>query len=590
MNSTAADDVTAPDRPCILIVDDDAATRLLVHSILEHDNYELLQAEDGDDAQTILGARDVDVVITDLLMPRFDGMGLMRWAAEHASGPMWIILSGVETFDAAVDAIRAGAYEFLSKPPDAHQLRVAVRNGLERRRLLREREQLFSQLESSHRTLVAKVRELEDMSAAMRRDLRRAAIIQRVLLPQRAPPLDAINFHCVYRPGLHVGGDLYNVMRLADGRVGFYVADATGHGVASAMLSVLFHRKLTLRERTTGKPLEPAQVLTTTNAALCAEHIAPGLFLTVAYGLLDLETGDVSLALAGHPPAVLRYADGSVETFERTGPALGLTDDAQYRQHRFTIRDGDRLLLYSDGLLEGGRAQGDDTGWLERALATEVADPQAVVQSLAAAAAHADDDDSDADNDDVTVLLLEVRPGESVFDNGSGTTVQPHRARTRAATESIFYGESELGSFFVVRGRGTWLNADAFYETALGLMDEARTIYVDLGACTYLDSTFLGTLHELAMYAQERAEFHLQHVPAAIRAMFDEMDLQRVTAAIRDVAKTVPQVQPLHGAADPQENTERVLRAHEELAALSARNRERFNSVLNAMRDGQDRQ
>ena len=590
MNGTPVDDVTAPDRPRILIVDDDAATRLLVRSILQHDNYELLEAEDGDDAQAILGSQDVDVVITDLLMPRFDGIGLMRWAAEHASGPMWIILSGVETFDAAVDAIRAGAYEFLSKPPDAHHLRVAVRNGLERRRLLREREQLFSQLESSHRTLVAKVRELEDMSAAMRRDLRRAAIIQRVLLPQRAPRLDAISFHVVYRPGLHVGGDLYNVMRLADGRVGFYVADATGHGVASAMLSVLFHRKLTLRERTTGKPLDPAQVLTTTNAALCAEHIAPGLFLTVAYGLLDLETGDVSIALAGHPPAVLRYADGSVETFERTGPALGLTADAQYRQHRFTIREGDRLLLYSDGVLEGGRSHGDDTRWLEHALATSVEEPHAVVQGLAAAALQASEDGANADTDDVTVLLLDARPGESLFDNGSGGTTQAHRPSTRAATESIFYGESELGSFFVVRGRGTWLNADAFYETALGLMDEARTIYVDLGACTYLDSTFLGTLHELAMYADGRADFNLQHVPPVIRGMFDEMDLQRVTASIRETSKVVPPVRPLHGAADPQENTERVLRAHEELAALSARNRERFNSVLNAMRDGHEKQ
>jgi serine phosphatase RsbU (regulator of sigma subunit)/anti-anti-sigma regulatory factor len=578
--------VTGAQLPRILVVDDDPATRVLVDSILAQENYEVLQAEDGDDAQAILGARDVDVVITDLLMPRFDGIELMRWAAEHASGPMWIILSGVETFDAAVDAIRAGAYEFLSKPPDAHQLRVAVRNGLERRRLLREREQLFAQLESSHRTLVAKVRELEEMSAAMRRDLRRAAIIQRVLLPQRAPPLDAINFHCVYRPGLHVGGDLYNVMRLADGRVGFYVADATGHGVASAMLSVLFHRKLTLRERATGKPLEPAQVLTATNAALCAEHIAPGLFLTVAYGLLDLATGDVRIALAGHPPAVLRYADGSVETFERTGPALGLTADAQYTQHHFTIRAGDRLLLYSDGLLEAGRTQGDDTRWLERALATSAGDPHAVVQGLAAAAAKAAEQGDDADNDDVTVLLLDAHPGESVFDNGSGSVTQPHRPSTRAAAESIFYGESELGSFFVVRGRGTWLNADAFYETALGLLDEAHTIYVDLGSCTYLDSTFLGTLHELVMYAEERAALYLQHVPASIRALFDEMDLQRVSAAIRDVAKALPEVRPLHGAADPQENTERVLRAHEELAALSERNRERFNSVLNAMRDG----
>jgi hypothetical protein len=424
------------------------------------------------------------------------------------------------------------------------------------------------------------------MSAAVRRDLRRAAVIQRVLLPQRAPRVENLSFHCVYRAGLHVGGDLYSVMRFPDGRVGFYVADATGHGVASAMLSVLFHRKLTLRERGTAKPLEPAQVLTTTNAGLCAEHIAPGLFLTAAYGLLDPVTGQGAIALAGHPPAVLRYADGSVETFERTGPALGLTADAQYTQREFVIRERDRLLLYSDGLLEAGRTQGEDTRWLEHALGEARDDPHAVVQGLVAAAVKATVESADADNDDVTVLLLDARPGESLFDNGTGASAQAHEPSTRAAAESIFYGESEAGSFFVLRGRGTWLNADAFFETAIGLMEEGRAVYVDLGACSYLDSTFLGTLHELAMYAKGRAALRLQHVPATIRALFDEMDLQRVSGAIIDTARAVPEVRPLLGGAAAQDNAERVLRAHEELAALSARNRERFTSVLNAMRDG----
>jgi DNA-binding NtrC family response regulator len=86
-------------------------------------------------------------------MPGLDGMELLRWGREHAPGTIWIILSGLDTFDSAVEAIRLGAFDFLAKPPRVAELEVAVRNALERRALLLERERLHAELRTTNQRL-----------------------------------------------------------------------------------------------------------------------------------------------------------------------------------------------------------------------------------------------------------------------------------------------------------------------------------------------------------------------------------------------------------------------------------------------------
>ena len=122
----------------------------------------VLEAADGIAAQAVLREHpDVALVLTDIMMPRMDGLELLRWGREAVPDAMWIVLSGLETFDSAVAAIRLGAFDFLPKSPRTEEMGVAVRNALERRQLLAERERL-------HRELQRKVREL-------RGDLRSAA-------------------------------------------------------------------------------------------------------------------------------------------------------------------------------------------------------------------------------------------------------------------------------------------------------------------------------------------------------------------------------------------------------------------------------
>lgn len=570
----------------VLVVDDDPVVRRVVsRGIASLGPLDVLEAEDGEAARDLLVDHTVDLVVTDLVMPRLDGIELIRWGTQHSPGTLWIILSGVETFDAAVEAIRLGAFEFLSKPVHVKQLEVAVRNALAQRNLERERARLFSELEESHRTLVDKVQELEAKSEVIRRDLERAEVIQRALLPHEPPRLDGFSLQTFYRPGRYVGGDLYNVVRVNDRYVVLYVADATGHGVSSAMLSVLFDRKLVLSETGTTQPLSPARVLASVNRAICEERIAPGLFLTAAYCLLDTADGEGVIALAGHPPALLRRREGELQAFPRTGPALGLAPAASYAEEWFTLEAGDRLLLYTDGLLQAARGGVLGRAWLEDALGRGEAGARDVVELLGGTASDADAEEED--RDDVTVLLLDAHPGVSHFDNGETErrTAQPVSVVGREPV--IHYGESDDAHFFAVRGRGTWIHCDAFHEAAVGMVDERRPIVLDLGDCDYLDSTFLGTIYELVRRAEdEGVGCTLQRASEVIRRMFEELSMGVVLDAISTGAAPLPDdMQPLVTAAEPSGNHWRILRAHEALASLSARNRDKFLAVVEAVRE-----
>ncbi len=116
-NTSTASDTPGVD-PVFLVVDDDPMVRRIVaRGLGQLAPAEVLEVEDGLAAQQLLRERSVDVVITDVVMPHMDGLELMKWAQEHCPRPLWIVLSGLETFDAAVDALQLGAFDYLAKPP-----------------------------------------------------------------------------------------------------------------------------------------------------------------------------------------------------------------------------------------------------------------------------------------------------------------------------------------------------------------------------------------------------------------------------------------------------------------------------------------
>lgn len=556
-----------PPPPPALVVDDEPVTRLLVKRALESFGCApVLEAADGMAAQEVLRQHpEIALVLTDIMMPRMDGLELLRWGREAVPGAMWIVLSGLETFDSAVAAIRLGAFDFLPKSPRKEEMEVSVRNALERRHLVAERERLHGELQR-------KVRELEETSELLRRDLERAEVIQRALLPRSPPPLDGYCIQAVYRPGQHVGGDLYDVVRLGERYLAFYLADATGHGVTSAMLSVLFKQRLVLADPETGLALPPAKVLDAVNRSICQSHAAPGLFLTAVLGLLDTADASLTLASAGHPPVLHMCENGETRLVRRTGPALGLAPDAQFRQERVQVSAGDRIFLYTDGLLPSGSEQ--DLQRLQQVLSRPLSSAQEVMAQLDVGAA------AGTERDDVTLLLIDAHAGTSWFDNGAALPAASAPVAAPAGGEVVFYGETENAAYLALRRRATWLHCDAFHETAQAVLDKGHALVLDLSDCEYLDSTFLGTVHELVA----RGGVAVTGVTPAVRALFEELSMEQVLACIREDVPAPPELYALGGGRDPAAERKRILLAHEALSALSESNREEFRGVVESLR------
>lgn len=186
-------------------------------------------------------------------------------------------------------------------------------------------------------------------------ELRMAAQFQREFLPCELPNLDPISFHVLYRPAGYVSGDIYDVQRLDEHHIGFFVADAVGHGVPAALMTVYIKRSLRGKRIDPSTPsgyslLTPAQALAQLNADMIATQNGKVRFATACYGVLDMRTMQLTMARAGHPfPMLLRGEDERVETVEPEGGLLGVFEDEVYEEATVQLHPGDRLLLYSDG-------------------------------------------------------------------------------------------------------------------------------------------------------------------------------------------------------------------------------------------------
>ena len=499
------------ERPTVLVVDDDEAVRTLVLDVLAEEGYELHQVRDGLAARQFLTDNHVDVVITDLVMPGLDGMGLLQWAREHRPGISWIILSGRGTFDDAVAALQLGAFDFIRKPIDVlESLQVTVRNAVRQRCLDAERHRLTADLETRNEQLSRQVEQLKEacgllcqQAETIGEDLRRAELIQRVLLPFAPPSMEHFCVDAIYRPSQNVGGDLYEVVQVDDRRIVLYVADAAGHGVSAAMLAVLFkHRLGTLDEHRNAR--SPAEVLRSVNESLLAECGAPGLFVTAAYALLDTATREMVVSSAGHPPLQLHRAGGEVEMIYHTGPALGLSPKARFAQKRFTFEEDDRLLLYTDGLCDAPReGRGLTAERIRSLLADDPAPGRAMLEALLAEAAQRRG--GPHQEDDITLVLLTARAGRSTLDNGKPTPVKLSQGAGLSPKVQVLIGHSDQRTTISIEGRGTWEYCGAFHDACMEQLAADRPMTIDMSLCPYLDSTFLGTLQEVIARA-DRAD------------------------------------------------------------------------------------
>jgi chemotaxis family two-component system sensor kinase Cph1 len=211
-------------------------------------------------------------------------------------------------------------------------------------------------------------------------DNRLAGTLQRTLLLEELPKVPGVALAARYLPSSDdvVGGDWYDIVPLPGGRVSIVLGDVAGHGLAAAAITAQLRHALRAHLlRAAG----PGAALDGLNQVISA--LLPGEMATAVIAQFDPDSGEVVVASAGHLPVLHASAGGATYVMEGRGPALGVLDEAHYAEARLTPAGDDRLVLFSDGLVErgrGGLGQGLDE--LRTTVAAGPVDPHALLDAV----------------------------------------------------------------------------------------------------------------------------------------------------------------------------------------------------------------
>ncbi len=414
----------------ILVVDDTPANLQVLAGMLKDRGYKVRPVPGGKLALLAARRDPPDLILLDINMPEMNGYEVCEHLKADAALqgiPVIFISALTEPLD-KVKAFATGGVDYLTKPFQMEELHARVETHLKLRRLQIELEEANARLaRANHR---------------MSRDLRAAAKIQEAFLPREASRVPGTDFAWIYRPCDELAGDGLNIVPLGDGRFGLYVLDVSGHGVASAMLSVTMSRLLSA-------PSEPSSILGRPGGAGNRFDIAPPdevagrlnrlfpfdptteQFATLVYGILDGAAGTFRYVSAGHPGPVHLSAGAAPAILECQGFPIGLADEA-YEVRSIRLEPRDRLYLYSDGIPDAmdpaGRPFGD--AQLLDAIGRERSAP--LRESVNAVLGEITRWQGSArPHDDISILAVEVSDTRSLGEPGSEAAEPPHaRAET----------------------------------------------------------------------------------------------------------------------------------------------------------------
>lgn len=334
----------------VLIVEDCAAERIRLTAILRKQGYHAIEAKDGLDAIEKIAKHNISLVVTDWCMPKVSGLQLCKLIREKQKSPPYLLLltSRTNTCD-LVSAMDAGADDYLTKPFNAEELNARVKAGI---RIMNAQKSLTQQNEKIAKNLKTKRQEM----SYLKKDIDAASRLQLSSLPEKNAIVNNILVSHYFKPAAGLAGDTYSVFPLGTNHVAFYQVDVVGHGVKSAMLSYAISWYLNenaKRPPTKNNGIQmhiPSSVLAYLNREFSSDENSDDYF-TIAYGVMNTQTGKGQIALAGHPyPKIV--SKSRIRKVGKNGYPIGMIDDVTFEQTEFELNPSEKLVLTSDGILE----------------------------------------------------------------------------------------------------------------------------------------------------------------------------------------------------------------------------------------------
>lgn len=377
----------------IVVIDDDNLVRESLCVFLEDHGFEVFAAASGKEGLNCVQRVHADLVLCDLRMPDMDGLAVLQVLGRDCPKTPVIVISGAGMIADVVEALRLGATDYLVKPiVDLAVLEHAVVSALKKSALEQENAQYRCELELANH-------ELQTNLEVLRQDHEAGRQAQLQLLPEPVAQIGEFKFAHAIIPSLYLSGDFLDYFEIDDDHIGFYIADVSGHGAASAFITMMLKSLVNhpLREyRSSGDPriVQPQQLLSYLNRDLL--HSELGKYLTMFYGVLQKSTRLLRFANGGHFPRPLLctgMSQGAADaaamstTMQFLGEGsfpVGLFDWAHYDAQQIQLAPGSRLILASDGVLELLALQGEvkDEALLQKFVIANSAEFNVMVNAL----------------------------------------------------------------------------------------------------------------------------------------------------------------------------------------------------------------
>lgn len=324
----------------VLVVDDQADVREALRLLLKGAGYSIEMAASPKDALAAASYCDHDAIVLDMnytwdTTSGREGLDLIeRLRAQCPDVPI-IAMTGWSTIELAVEAMHRGACDFITKPWDSPHLLA-----------------LIDKYANAEHAPQPPKRDLDSELAIARK-------VQRRLLPQPHLRACGLECDCASLPASDISGDLYDFFQIDSARVAFMLGDVSGKGIGAALLVANLQATIRSRQDLAGSP---SKLLEEVNRSFFLST-RPEHYATLFFGVFDREARAVRYANCGHPAAVFLRRNGELELLDSTATVLGAFESCALNERAVPVAQGDRLVLFSDGLSESN-LENDDDDWL----------------------------------------------------------------------------------------------------------------------------------------------------------------------------------------------------------------------------------
>ena len=331
---------TNSDDPHLFIVDDEPLNIEILVRILGKLKYQITKVNSGKECLALLSTlpRKPDLILLDIMMPEMSGFEVVKKIRENYNlydMPV-ILITALNDVNNIKLGFECGANDYIPKPFHSDELIARIGTLIKLKKAIINHNELLY----------------------LKKDMEMAVKLQDSILPDNTPLIKNIECSFTYIPMTQIGGDYYDYMILSENKIGFIIADVSGHGMAAALVASMIKILYTGLHN---EAENPSRLLQTLNNKLYNK--TGTAFLTAFYLYLDLGKKEMVYSNAGHPYSIYYNKEkGTISRLKTTGGAIGFQKNINPGQMSMEISNGDRLVLYTDGLTEAYEQIGYDSG------------------------------------------------------------------------------------------------------------------------------------------------------------------------------------------------------------------------------------